>query len=57
MSLTSASGNDVTMVNGQPTIVVKDAKVTPSNELVGAVTRAKDSKYLIHDTISIKLNP
>ncbi|CAF3636334.1 unnamed protein product [Rotaria sordida] len=43
MSLTSAGGNDATTVNGQPTILVKDAKVTPSTELVGAVTRAKDS--------------
>ena len=25
--------------------IVKDTKVTPSTELVGAVTRAKDSMY------------
>ncbi|CAF0802364.1 unnamed protein product [Rotaria sp. Silwood1] len=43
MSLSSATGNDAATVNGQPTILVKDAKVTPSTELVGAVTRAKDS--------------
>lgn len=40
----STSGNDTT-ANGQPTVLVKDTKITPSSELVGAVTRAKDSKY------------
>jgi hypothetical protein len=45
ISLSSAGGNDTSTTNGQPTIVVKDAKVTPSTELLGAVTRAKDSKY------------
>ncbi|CAF4346893.1 unnamed protein product, partial [Rotaria sp. Silwood2] len=43
ISLSSASANDATIVNGQPTILVKDAKITPSTDLVGAVTRAKDS--------------
>ena len=44
MSLTSAGGNDASTTNGQPTVIVKDTKVTPSAELFGAVTRAKDSK-------------
>lgn len=45
MSLSSAGANDTSSTtNGQPTIVVKDTKVTPSTELFGAVTRAKDSK-------------
>ena len=44
MSLSSAGANDTSTANGQPTIIVKDTKVTPSNELMGAVTRAKDSK-------------
>lgn len=38
-------GNDASTTNGQPIILVKDAKVTPSTELHGAVTRAKDSKF------------
>lgn len=45
MSLTSTGGNDVSTTNGQPTVIVKDTKVTPSAELLGAVTRAKDSKF------------
>jgi hypothetical protein len=40
-----STGNDAPTVNGQPTILVKDAKVTPSTEFHGAVTRAKDSKF------------
>ncbi|CAF3896572.1 unnamed protein product [Rotaria magnacalcarata] len=44
ISLSSTGGNDATLTtNGQATILVKDAKVTPATELVGAVTRAKDS--------------
>ena len=45
ISLSSMGGNDASTSNGQPTILVKDAKVTPSTELHGAVTRAKDSKF------------
>ncbi len=45
ISLSSAGGNDASIANGQPTVLVKDTKVTPSTELVGTVTRAKDSKY------------
>ncbi len=45
MSLSSVSGNDTSTMNGQPTGLVKDTKVTPSSELHGAVTRAKDSQY------------
>ena len=45
ISLSSTGGHDVTSANGQSTIVVKEAKVTPSSELIGAVTRAKDSKH------------
>lgn len=36
--------NESSTGNGQPTVLVKDTKVTPASELVGAVTRAKDSK-------------
>jgi len=36
------NGNDTSSTNGQPTVVVKDTKVIPSSELIGAVTRAKD---------------
>lgn len=36
------NGNDAPSSNGQPIIVVKETKVTPSSELIGAVTRAKD---------------
>jgi hypothetical protein len=49
MSLSSMGGNDTSTINGQPTVIVKDTKVTPSTELVGAVTRAKDSKFEILD--------
>jgi hypothetical protein len=47
MSLSSMGGNDTSTINGQPTVLVKETKVTPSTELVGAVTRAKDSKFEI----------
>ncbi|CAF3827901.1 unnamed protein product [Adineta steineri] len=43
ISLSSMGGNETSATNGQPAIVVKDTKVTPSSELMGAVTRAKDS--------------
>jgi len=43
MSLSTMGPNETNNNNGQPTILVKDAKVTPSSELMGAVTRAKDS--------------
>lgn len=48
MSLSSMGGNDATTANGQPSVHVKDAKVTPSTEFHGAVTRAKEgeSKWL-----------
>lgn len=42
ISSSTMYGNEATYTNGQQTIVVKDAKVTPSSELIGAVTRAKD---------------
>ncbi len=45
MSLSSMSGNDAS-TNGQPTIQVKDAKVTPSSDFVGAVTRAKEGELI-----------
>jgi hypothetical protein len=47
ISLSSTGGNDTSTTNNQQTIIVKDAKVTPSTELLGAVTRAKDSQYSI----------
>jgi len=48
MTLSSSmGGNDTSTTNGQPTIIVKDTKVTPSSELFGAVTRAKDSEFEI----------
>lgn len=46
MSLSSMAGNDASTTNGQPTIAVKDAKVTPSSELMGAVTRAKEGQFV-----------
>jgi hypothetical protein len=55
MSLTTMGGNDASTINGQPTVVVKDTKVTPSTELVGAVTRAKDSKFTIFYTFEQKI--
>ena len=39
------NGNDTSSTNGQSTVVVKDTKVIPSTELIGAVTRAKDGSY------------
>ena len=45
MGVSNLGSNDSSVNNGQPNIVVKDAKVTPSSELFGAVTRAKDSKF------------
>lgn len=45
MSLSSVAGNDTSTANVQPTIVVKDTKVTPSSELMGAVTRAKEGEF------------
>ena len=45
ISLSSTGTPDGTTTNNQPSILVKEAKVTPSSELIGAVTRAKDSKY------------
>ena len=47
MSLSSMTGNDTSAINVQPTIAVKDTKVTPSSELTGAVTRAKDSEFCV----------
>jgi hypothetical protein len=44
MSLSSMGNTDASVGNVQPTVLVKDTKLTPSSELLGAVTRAKDSK-------------
>ncbi len=42
INTSAMNGNDTSSTNGQPTVVVKDTKVIPSSELIGAVTRAKD---------------
>ncbi len=42
INMSTMNGNDTSSTNGQPTVVVKDTKVIPSPELIGAVTRAKD---------------
>lgn len=42
ISASTMNGNDISYTNGQSTIIVKDPKVIPSTELIGAVTRAKD---------------
>lgn len=43
IGISTMNGNDGSLTNGtQQTIIVKDPKVTPSLELIGAVTRAKD---------------
>lgn len=36
------NGNDTSSTNSQSTALVKDTKIIPSSELIGAVTRAKD---------------
>ncbi len=42
INMSTMNGNDASSINGQPTVIVKDTKVIPSAELIGAVTRAKD---------------
>lgn len=42
--VSTMNGNDPPSSNDQPTIVVKETKVIPSSELIGAVTRAKDGQ-------------
>lgn len=41
----STPGQDSVTSNSQPAVTVKEARVTPSTELIGVVTRAIDSKY------------
>lgn len=43
ISMSTMGSNDSSTNNGQNTVLVKDTKITPSSELIGAVTRAKDS--------------
>ncbi|CAF1974790.1 unnamed protein product [Rotaria magnacalcarata] len=42
ITVSTMHGNDGSLTNGQATIIVKEPKVIPSSELIGAVTRAKD---------------
>ncbi|CAF3773395.1 unnamed protein product [Rotaria socialis] len=44
ITVSTMHGNDGSLTNGQATIIVKDPKVIPSPELIGAVTRAKDGQ-------------
>jgi len=46
MSLSTMSPTDTVTTNGQSSVHVKEPKVTPSTEFHGAVTRAKDSKFV-----------
>ena len=50
ISMSSVGSADPSSPNGQPTIVVKDAKVTASSELIGAVTRAKEGEQSTYGT-------
>ena len=53
-NMSAMNGNDTILTNGQPAVVVKDTKITPSIDLNGVITRAKDCLYLEHYTNKMK---